>query len=127
MNKDIARYRRELKRILHCYGAKRQEILGSFEYALSSFMEECQNPTYTQLTDAFGPPEAMAYVMMEKVSEEEKDRYRRWWVVLKALTVFAVICFVLFSIYTFFWKQFTIIEIYDELAPVQTVIMLGED
>ena len=122
MNKDIARYRWLLKRNLHCGIRKRRELLKQFNYALSDFMDEYSVPTYSQLSDAFGPPEEMACVLMENVSAEEREQYRIRQIVLKVLTAFVVILFALASMYVFFLKQYTIIEFYDTLIPVQTVI-----
>ena len=122
MNKSILCYRRALKKALYCSRAKRQELLEQFKISISYFLEDCPEPTYEQLIDAFGPPEEMACILMEKVSAEEKERCRKRRSVLKALAIFLVVMVVLYTVYVHFYKEYTIIEFHDELIPVQTVI-----
>lgn len=125
MNKEIARYRRILKSNLHCGRAKRRTLLDQFEYSLLCFLEDCPSPTYTQLTDAFGPPEDMARVLMESVTKEEKIKYRKQQKLLKILKIAVIVLLAIFAIYTYYYKEYTIIEIYDELTQVQTIVTNG--
>ena len=125
MNKDIMRYRRMLKRNLHCGRGKRQQLLKEFSNSLSCFMDEYPDPTYSQLADAFGPPEEMASVMMERVSKDEEKQYQRGHKLLKYLKIAAIVLLAIFAIYTFFEKEYTIIEIYDELMPVGAIVVMG--
>lgn len=122
MNHEIIQYRQGLKKRLHCGRAKRQELMEQFERSLSCFLEDYPSPTYAELMDAFGPPTVMARVLMENVTAEERERYRKRQSVLKVLAVFLVIILVLYTVYVHFYKEYTIIEFYDELIPVQTVI-----
>ena len=125
MNKNIARYRRGLKRKLHCDRKKRRELLVQFTCTLSDFMDEYPDPTYSQLTDAFGPPEEMTCVLMENVTEEENNQYRKQQKLLKTIKITAIVLLAIFAIYAYFYKEYTVIEFYDELAPVQAIVAMG--
>lgn len=121
MNKETARYRRALKKQLHCIGAKRQELLNQFDCSLSCFLEECPSPAYAQLEDAFGPPAEMAGILMEGVSPGAQRRYHAGKTLLKILAGLAAAFFVVFALYVFFDKEYSVVEITGELIPDPTI------
>lgn len=116
---SAARYRRALKRALHCGGNARRELLAKFDLSLSTFLEDHPAPTDAELSAAFGTPEEMARVMMEGVGEEEKARYYRGKRVVQALAGVVVILYVLFSLYIFIEKEIPV-EIYHSCYEVTT-------
>lgn len=117
MNKETARYRRELKKRLNCGGIKQRELLDQFDNSLSCFLEECPSPTYAQLEEAFGPPAEMAAILMESISPGERKRYHAEKALLKVLAGLAAALFVVFALYVFWQKEFVVIETYDTLIP----------
>ena len=125
MNKDVARYRRILKRNLRCCRAKRKELMEQFDCVLDTFLEECPMPEYIQLLEAFGPPEEMASIMIGYVSEDEEKNYERVKSLWKYLKIALIVLLAAISLYIFLVKEYTIIEIYDELMPVETIIVMG--
>lgn len=117
MNNESARYRRALKKHLHCGGETRRQLLKQFDKSLDAFQEDQPTPTRAQLESAFGPPEAMAAVLMERVSEAEQARYLRNKKIIRILAGIVLALFVAFVIYVFCVKEFTIITVHDGVSP----------
>lgn len=117
MNKNIAHYRRLLKKHLHCSIATRQKLLAQFDDSLSAFLEDYPAPAYDQLETAFGPPEAMAGILLEHVSDAEKINYQRRRTLVCVLSGILAAFFIAFTVYVYFLKEVTVVETYDELIP----------
>lgn len=124
MNVEIIRYRSRLKKGLHCGRVKRRKLMEQFERSLSCFLEDYPSPTYAELTDAFGSPEEMASVLMENVTEEEQEWYRKRKKLLKILAGLAIALLVVYTVYLYFIKEYSVVVIYDELIPVQSALAL---
>ena len=117
MYNDILRYRRSLKKQLRCGPLARKKLLDRFGGSLAPFLEENPAPGYEQLVSAFGPPEEMATILMESVSAKEQARYQTGRKLIQILAVLVAVLFLAFVLYVFFVKEFTIIEVHDELIP----------
>lgn len=117
MYNDILRYRRSLKKQLRCGPLTRKKLLDRFGGSLAPFLEENPAPGYEQLVSAFGPPEEMAAVLMESVSAKEQARYQTGRKLIQILAVLVAVLFLAFVLYVFFVKEFSIIEVHDELIP----------
>lgn len=117
MNKEIIRYQRELKEHLQCCMHIRKKLLSQFRDSLSGFLEENPEPNYEQLITAFGPPEEMANILMEAVPTSEQLRYRRNNKLVKILCGFAAVLFIMFALYVFYMKEFTVVQFYDTVIP----------
>lgn len=117
MNNESARYRRALKKHLHCGGKTRRQLLKQFDKSLDAFQEDQSAPTRVQLESAFGPPEAMAAVLMEGVSEAEQARYLRNKKILRILAGIAAALFIAYSIYIFYFKEIAVYQSYDDVIP----------
>lgn len=122
LNKNISRYRRVLKQSLRCGIADKSRLLSQFECSISGFQEDCPAPTYAQLEEAFGPPVEMAEVLMEDISPDEQKRYRSANVLIRVLIGLFAVLFVLFALYVFCDKEYSVIEISGELIPDPTII-----
>lgn len=117
MNKETLRYRRKLRKLLSCGPGRKKELLSRFENSLSPFLEDCPAPGYAQLEAAFGPPEEMASVLMEAVSEREKRCMQLWKKVQKGLFILLLILVFLFGFYAYYLKEWTTIGVRDEIHP----------
>lgn len=122
MNKEIARYRRELRKQLPCLPHRKKQMLDKFESALLSFLEDCPNPVYAQLKAAFGPPEEMALVLMEAVPEKEKRHFVLWQRVGRDLLILLFILTLVFCFYVYYLNELTIITVYDDVYPLTSTI-----
>lgn len=73
----ISRYKKALKKNLHCTRNTQKQLLKKFESTWSTFLEDNPTPSMDELCTAFGSPKEMASVLMEEVTPEEIVRYRR--------------------------------------------------
>lgn len=128
MNKEISRYQRELKKHIRCNVITKRKLIRQFNDSLFSFLVDQPDPTYEQLVAAFGPPQEMASILMEELSEREKIRYRFAQKVKIIFLGILATLFILFSLYVFFEKEFAVVESYDVVYPIEsTNLMDGEN
>lgn len=120
MNKQIALYRRELRKRLFCGPGRKKKLLSKFDSALAAFLEDCSAPSYEQLEAAFGPPGEMAAVLMETVPREETRRFRLWCKARMGVLVLLITLIILFGFYAYFLKEWTVITVYDDVYPVSS-------
>lgn len=121
MNKEIRCYLRQLKSSLQCGFRTRKKLLAQFRHSLSTFLEENPNPTFEHLIASFGPPEEMADILMEEVTEAELRQYCHHRKLTQFLTGLTVILFILFSLYVLYLKEVTVISFEGELIPDTTI------
>lgn len=105
MNNNIVRYQRSLSRKLPCTGVYKERLLDKFRASLSSFMEENPSPTAQELHTAFGPPEEMANLLAEKITDAEKTQYRHSKLVRSAAIGVALALVLSFTGYIYFVKD----------------------
>ena len=127
MNRNIVRYQQQLKKHMPCGFRTRNGLLTQFRGSLSTFLEDIPEPTYEQLTDAFGPPEEMAKILMESVSPKERKTYQSGKCAIKIISFVMAALFVWFSLYVFFKKQFSVVIVYDEAFPTNETCALEGD
>lgn len=126
MNKELTRYRRALKKHLHCGVSTRRQLLDRFDNSLSDFLADCPTPTQEQLKSAFGPPEEAAGVLMEAVSENEQIQCQKRKTLLRILASAVAVLFIVFTIYVYFVKDIVLISS-DVVIPDETGISQGVD
>jgi hypothetical protein len=116
MNNSVTRYEKELKKKLPCRRSEQNKLLSRFHVMLGSFLEENPAPTAEELHTAFGPPEAMAAVLSDGISPEEKARYQNGMKLRRVIVGVLAALLLLATIYVFFIKQRPITSV-DELIP----------
>lgn len=126
MNKELTRYRRALKKHLHCGVSTRRQLLDRFDNSLSDFLADCPTPTQEQLKSAFGPPEEAAGVLMEAVSENEQIQCQKRKTLLRILASAVAVLFIVFTIYVYFVKDIVLISS-EVVIPDETGISQGVD
>lgn len=126
MNKELTRYRRALKKHLHCGVSTRRQLLDRFDNSLSDFLADCPTPTQEQLKSAFGPPEEAAGVLMEAVSENEQIQCQKRKTLLRILASAVAVLFIVFTIYVYFVKDIVLISS-DVVIPDEAGISQGVD
>ena len=124
MNKELTRYRRALKKHLHCGVSTRRQLLDRFDNSLSDFLADCPTPTQEQLKSAFGPPEEAAGVLMETVSENEQIQCQKRKTLLRILASAVAVLFIVFTIYVYFVKDIVLISS-DVVIPDEPGISQG--
>ena len=105
MNNSARRYKSKLKRKLQCSRATKAKLLDEFSHSLDGFLDENPDANFADLSNAFGPPEEMAHILMEKLSVEETRQYRCHICVKRVVAAFCAAAFLLFVAYVFFEKQ----------------------
>lgn len=73
--KQVKRYKQKVYRLLPIGRSSRRALMSDFETMLGRYLEETPDPTWEQLTEAFGAPESMAATMMEKIPRTSQARY----------------------------------------------------
>lgn len=105
MNNKVARYKSKLKRKLQCNRGTKAKLLEEFSPLMDGFLDENPDATYTDLSNAFGPPEEMAKILMDKVDEQEKRAYKLRQLLLRIAAAVLAIVLVIVTITVFFWKE----------------------
>ena len=105
MNNNTKRYESKLKRKLQCNRATKARLLDEFSHSLDGFLDENPDATFADLSNAFGPPEEMAHILMERLSVEEIRQYRRHICVKRVVAAFCAAAVLIFTLYVFFYKD----------------------
>jgi len=105
MNRELIRYRRAVKRQLRCTGKTRRTLLHRLQSMLDSFLDEHPAATPEDLKTAFGPPEAMASLLCENLTETDRRSYNRKHRLIRIIAGSLIVLMLLFSFYVFFLKQ----------------------
>ena len=103
------KYLRELRRHLRCSRKTQKRLSEQFKAYQHDAIDDA--PDYDQMVTMFGPPEEMARTLMEEVSQEEQLAYRRNRLFLRIISFVLAISFAVFSLYIFFIKEITVIEV----------------
>ncbi len=127
MNSAAIRYKMELVRALPCGFLWRKKLLGQFGDSLSGFCAEHPQPSYEQLTAAFGPPEEMAAVLMETVPDRELTKHAVRRKLHRIFGCIVLVLFIAFSVYVFYFKEVTVITSYDTAAPASITSTQGRN
>ena len=112
MNNDAKRYKSKLKRKLQCNRATKAKLLDEFSHSLDGFLDENPDASFDDLCSAFGPPEEMAHILMDKIDDREKHAYKTQQLVLCIVAGVLAIVMISVTLYIFFWKEKPINAIY---------------
>ncbi len=122
MNSSAARYKSKLKQKLQCSRRMKAELLTDFTHSLDGFLDEKPDATFADLSNAFGPPEEMANILMEQVSEQETCTYKLHQTLRHIVAVVLAIVLFLFTVYVLFWKQKPIISYTEIITSTEFVV-----
>lgn len=122
MNNSVAQYEKELKKELPCRGSEQKKLLSRFRVMLGSFLEENPAPTAQELRAAFGPPEAMAAVLSDGISPEEKTRYQNGTKLRRVIAGILAALLLLAVVYVFLIKQRPITSVDEDIPGTEVTI-----
>lgn len=105
MNNSAARYKSKLKRKLQCSHGTKARLVEEFSHSLNGFLEENPDASFADLSNAFGPPEEMARMLMEEVDEKELRSYKTKHSLLRIVSIVLALTLVLVTAAVFFIKQ----------------------
>lgn len=111
MNRDLVRYRRAVKRQLHCAGKTRRALLQRLQSMLDFFLDEHPAATAEELKTAFGPPETMALLLCESLTEADRRDFHHRQLFLYVSAGIMATALLVFSIFVFFVKENPIISV----------------
>ena len=77
MDKAMKRYLAQLHRALTCSGPDRERLIAQGRALLEGFGEENPDPSYEDLSAAFGQPKEFAAEMLSQLDPTEVERARR--------------------------------------------------
>ena len=121
MNSDLRRYKRTLCKNLHCSLMTKRKLMEEFKHSLGLFLEDTPSPAFSALEEAFGSPAAMAKVLMEPLSEKERTNYHLSRKIQKILSAIFVFLLFFFAIYSYYIKEYTIIETYSSVVEIKYI------
>lgn len=111
MNRELIRYRRAVKRQLHCTGKTRRTLLHRLQSMLDSFLDEHPAATAENLETAFGSPESMASLLCENLTEADHLGYRRKQLFIYVTAGITATALLVFSFLVFFEKEIPIVSV----------------
>ena len=114
MNHNAMRYKSKLKRKLQCNRATKARLLDEFSRSFDGFLEENPDANFADLSNAFGPPEEMAHILMEKLSVEDTRQYRRHIYIKRIVAALCAAAFLAFTLYIFFYKELSDMTLTEE-------------
>ncbi|MCD7838576.1 MAG: hypothetical protein LUG65_06670 [Clostridiales bacterium] len=105
MNKATTSYRRAVCKHLRCGRTARRRLEEQLSGLLNAFEAENPAPDRAALEAAFGAPEELAATLMEELTPEEQNHWKKHKLVARVMLVALAALLAVFSIYTFFIKE----------------------
>ncbi len=125
MNHETAHYEKALNDQLRCTGNVKRRLLRHFRDSLEAFLEDHPSPTADDLRNAFGPPEVMANILMESVSQGDRMKYWRYQKMKRAVIVILTVLFMIYVGFILFWKQKPITSTNEIIIDPVTITTAG--
>lgn len=108
---EVALYQKALKKALRCTRSCKKQLVQQFQTTLDDFLDEHPAPSTEELVAAFGPPDEMANVLVERISKEDRRNYLRSQHRKRIFAAVLAILFAVYVTYVLFWKQRPIIVV----------------
>lgn len=112
MTAAIERYKRRLKRCLHCGSITKRRLMDRFEGMLNVYLSDsgwpASWPGKQDLENAFGTPEQMARILMDEIPHNVIAKYRRKKRILRVIGAVIVAALLAQVVYLSFFKEFTL-------------------
>lgn len=91
MNQAASRYRRQVRRAMHCSRINQETRLSDLDILLTSFTEENPDADLEKIVQEFGSPAEMAASLCEGISKDELRRWKRnhWILFILCILIFA--------------------------------------
>lgn len=120
MNQAVKEYRKKTVSFFQCDSKHRKKLVQEMDTCLAPLLDDVSEPDLQTLTDALGPPEALAKELMEEIPPQEVCQYkqrikmRKWTGICLAVVLVAVVLAV--SVYAVFLKETRYFEMYDTIS-----------
>lgn len=120
MNQAVKEYRKKTVSFFQCDSKHRKKLVQEMDTCLAPLLDDVSEPDLQTLTDALGPPEALAKELMEEIPPQEVCQYkqrikmRKWTGICLAVVLVAVVLAV--SVYAVFLKETRYFVAYDTIS-----------
>lgn len=116
MNRELKRYRRQVKRKLRCVGRTRRALLARLDQDLARYAAEEPSASYSDAVLAIGTPSEVAAELNETLTQQDETRYRhrKWWLRGAAAAVFILMA----GYIGFLWKELSTPFVYEDVLII---------
>ena len=116
MNRELKRYRRQVKRKLRCVGRTRRALLDQLDQDLARYAAEEPLASYSDAVLAIGTPSEVAAELNETLTQQDETRYRhrKWWLRGAAAAVFILMA----GYIGFLWKELSTPFVYEDVLII---------
>lgn len=102
---QATQYRNSVYGSLRCSTAPKKRLLAKLDRLLDSYAEEHDDVSMDSLTAAFGAPAEMAVTLMDDVTVEEKEQYRKQNTAKKAVFCALLAIIAAFTVWLYIFKE----------------------
>ena len=116
MNRELKRYRRQVRRKLRCVGRTRRALLARLDQDLARYAAEEPSASYSDAVLAIGTPSEVAAELNETLTQQDETRYRhrKWWLRGAAAAVFILMA----GYIGFLWKELSTPFVYEDVLII---------
>ena len=116
MNRELKRYRRQVRRKLRCVGRTRRALLARLDQDLARYAAEEPLASYSDAVLAIGTPSEVAAELNETLTQKDETRYRRrkWWLRGAAAAVFILMA----GYIGFLWKDLSTPIVFEQVTII---------
>ncbi len=116
MNRELKRYRRQVRRKLRCVGRTRRALLARLDQDLARYAAEEPLASYSDAVLAIGTPSEVAAELNETLTQQDETRYRhrKWWLRGAAAAVFILMA----GYIGFLWKELSTPFVYEDVLII---------
>ena len=116
MNRELKRYRRQVRRKLRCVGRTRRALLARLDQDLARYAAEEPSASYSDAVLAIGTPSEVAAELNETLTQKDETRYwrRKWWLRGAAAAVFILMA----GYIGFLWKELSTPFVYEDVLII---------
>ena len=116
MNRELKRYRRQVKQKLRCVGRTRRVLLAQLDQDLARYAAEEPLASYSDAVLAIGTPSEVAAELNETLTQQDETRYRhrKWWLRGAAAAVFILMA----GYIGFLWKELSTPFVYEDVLII---------
>ena len=116
MNRELKRYRRQVRRKLRCVGRTRRALLAGLDQDLARYAAEEPSASYSDAVLAIGTPSEVAAELNETLTQQDETRYRhrKWWLRGAAAAVFILMA----GYIGFLWKELSTPFVYEDVLII---------
>lgn len=126
MIETTTQYRNQIKRKLRCTPSTKKQLLEKFDSMFNTYREENPCASAVDVEMAFGSSDEMARILMDEITPQEYEQYRRVKTFAHIIAAILLAAFALFTIHIYFMKEVPV-EYHYEGSIVETSTLPSPD